>query len=91
MIEDTDKTKKSKEKSSEKKGAEPKAKAKRITKLEQVVCPVCKQGHLLAGKAAYGCSRYKDGCMLRLPFDQYSKELTPSALNKLLKKNFGDA
>lgn len=91
VIEDTDKTKKSKEKSSEKKGAEPKAKAKRITKLEQVVCPVCKQGHLLAGKAAYGCSRYKDGCMLRLPFDQYSKELTPSALNKLLKKNFGDA
>lgn len=65
-----------------------KPRAKRITKLEQVICPVCKQGHLLAGQAAFGCSRYKEGCTMRLPYDQYDKSLTPSALNKLIKKNF---
>lgn len=65
-----------------------KPRAKRITKLEQVICPMCKQGHLLAGQAAFGCSRYKEGCTMRLSYDQYDKSLTPSALNKLIKKNF---
>ena len=31
-------------------------------------CPLCGQGVLLKGKAAYGCSRYKEGCNYRLPF-----------------------
>ncbi len=55
-------------------------------KLEQIVCPVCGRGHLLKGHAAYGCSRYKEGCTLRLPFEQYPAELTPAALRKLLEK-----
>ena len=32
------------------------------------VCPLCGQGHLIKGKTAYGCSRWKEGCNYRLPF-----------------------
>lgn len=60
----------------------------RITKLEQVKCPKCGIGHILRGKTAYGCSEYKSGCDLRLLFDDYSEELTPSKLFKLIKKNY---
>jgi len=33
-------------------------------------CPVCKEGHIIKGKTAYGCSRWREGCTYRLPFDQ---------------------
>ena len=33
-------------------------------------CPVCHEGHIIKGKSAYGCSRWKEGCTYRLPFDQ---------------------
>ena len=33
-------------------------------------CPVCHQGHIIKGKTAYGCSRWREGCTYRLPFDQ---------------------
>ena len=32
------------------------------------LCPKCGQGHLLKGKTAYGCSRWKEGCDYRVPF-----------------------
>ncbi|MDY3848654.1 MAG: DNA topoisomerase 3 [Prevotella sp.] len=31
-------------------------------------CPVCGLGHIIKGKAAYGCSRWKEGCSFRKPF-----------------------
>lgn len=31
-------------------------------------CPICGKGHLIKGNAAYGCSRWKEGCTYRLPF-----------------------
>jgi DNA topoisomerase-3 len=31
------------------------------------VCPVCGQGHIIKGKTAYGCSRWKEGCTFRAP------------------------
>lgn len=60
----------------------------RITKLEQVSCPLCKEGHILKGRTAYGCSKYANGCQLRLPFEQYPADLTPSKLLALINKNF---
>ena len=33
-------------------------------------CPVCVQGHIIKGKTAYGCSRWKEGCTWRQPFKQ---------------------
>ena len=34
----------------------------------ETVCPLCGQGHLIKGKTAYGCSRWKEGCNYRVPF-----------------------
>lgn len=65
-----------------------KPKTQRITKLHQIVCPKCGSGHILKGKSAYGCSRYSEGCDLRLPFEQYSADLTPGKLNAAIKRSF---
>ena len=31
-------------------------------------CPLCGEGHIIKGKAAYGCSRWKEGCTWRKAF-----------------------
>lgn len=33
-------------------------------------CPVCGKGHIIKGKTAYGCDRWREGCTFRLPFKQ---------------------
>lgn len=30
-------------------------------------CPICHTGHIIKGKTAYGCSRWKEGCTFRRP------------------------
>lgn len=72
----------------EKKPQKKRASSPRITKLEQIICPKCGKGHILKGKTAYGCSEFKTGCDLRLPFTEYSSELTPGKLSALIKKKF---
>ena len=44
-------------------------KSTRKTKTIKVgdVCPKCKQGHVIKGNTAYGCSRWKEGCDFRAP------------------------
>ena len=42
--------------------------------LEGTPCPLCGQGHLIKGKTAYGCSRWKEGCTYRLPFDKIAED-----------------
>ena len=72
-------------------GNTEKSKAKRaprITKLEQVACPLCGQGHILKGRAAYGCSRFREGCAFRLDFSEAADTLTPSQLAKYIKSSF---
>ena len=32
------------------------------------ICPLCGEGRIIKGKAAYGCSRWKEGCTWRKPF-----------------------
>ncbi|GAB3199792.1 DNA topoisomerase-3 [Pontibacter aydingkolensis] len=49
-------------------------------------CPRCKQGRLLKGKAAYGCSRFKEGCQLLVPFQKGGKELSDKQIAALLLK-----
>lgn len=61
----------------------------RLTKLDQIMCPVCSQGHIIKGRTAFGCSRFKEGCTMILPFQDYPQDLTPSRLNKLIQKNYG--
>ena len=70
-----------------KKAKDPnKPKAPRVTKIEQILCPACGEGHLLKGRTAYGCSRYAEGCKMMLPFTDYPDTLTPGQLNKMVKK-----
>ncbi len=33
-------------------------------------CPVCGQGTIIKGKTAYGCSRWREGCTFRKPFNE---------------------
>lgn len=63
-----------------------KPRAPRTTKFEQVECPLCGQGHILKGKTAFGCSRFREGCTLRLNFTEYPESLTPAKLKKQLAK-----
>ena len=66
--------------------ATKKTRAPRITKLEQVKCPVCGKGHMVKGKTAFGCSEYRNGCHTVFPFSEYPADLTPAKLNQALKK-----
>lgn len=49
----------------------PKRESGRAKTLQKVkagdVCPKCQQGHIIKGKTAYGCSRWKEGCDFRTP------------------------
>lgn len=42
-------------------------------------CPVCHQGHIIKGKTAYGCSRWREGCTYRLPFSSEQSPTTGGA------------
>lgn len=72
-----------------KKTRETKPRAKPIRKFEQVVCPQCGKGHIIKGRTAFGCSSYKEGCGMILPFESYPADLTPAKLNKMIQKNYG--
>jgi DNA topoisomerase-3 len=39
-----------------------------------MTCPVCKQGTIIKGKSAYGCSRWREGCSYRMPFEDAIKK-----------------
>ncbi len=60
----------------------------RIKSLDEIKCPKCGAGHILKGRTAYGCSRFRDGCDMRLDFDVYSPDLTPAKLSAAIKKNY---
>lgn len=65
-----------------------KPRAPRIKTLEEIKCPKCGQGYILKGRTAYGCSRFKEGCDMRLDFSKYPADLTPAKLSASIKKNF---
>ena len=35
-----------------------------------MLCPVCRQGFIIRGNTQYGCSRWREGCTYREPFDK---------------------
>lgn len=69
-------------------GGEKKPRKPRLKSIEEISCPICGKGHLIKGHTAYGCSEYRSGCNMRLPFDSYPANLTPAKLNTLIKKGF---
>jgi DNA topoisomerase-3 len=84
VIEDTAPRKKS----SSTEPKERKPRAPRIKSIEEIPCPICGEGHLLKGRTAYGCSRFREGCSLRLDFGEYPAELTPAKLRTAINKKF---
>ncbi|GAB4107876.1 DNA topoisomerase 3 [Echinicola sediminis] len=70
--------------SSKKKTSSTKTAAKNIT---EVTCPKCQRGNIIKGKSAYGCSQWKAGCKLRLPFKFMDKKLTDKQVQRLIEKN----
>ena len=55
-------------------------------------CPVCidrgeiEPGHVIAGHAAWGCSRWRDGCGLRVPFEIDGVRLPEEEAKRLFGK-----
>ena len=67
---------------------EKKPRKPRLKSIEEIPCPACGNGHIIKGRAAYGCSEYRNGCDMRLPFGTYPADLSPAKLNTLIKKAF---
>ena len=61
----------------------PKKAAQAIT---AEACPKCKQGHIIKGKTAYGCSAYKTGCNFVMPFKYGDKKISEKQFIRLLQK-----
>ncbi len=57
-----------------------------VEKDDKIVCPKCKTGTMLKGKAAFGCSNYKSGCDMKVPFELMGKKLTEAQIKSLLEK-----
>lgn len=53
--------------------------------IEHLDCPKCKSAQLMKGKAAVGCSNYKE-CGFKIPFELLGKKLTESQLIDLIQK-----
>ncbi len=49
-------------------------------------CPKCKEGTLINGKNAYGCTKWKDGCNFILPYEFMGKKLSEHQVKRLLTK-----
>jgi len=67
------------------------SKSKKATKpknqeISSLDCPKCKQGKLLKGSTAYGCSTYKSGCTIRIPFSFMQKKISEKQLIRLITK-----
>ena len=68
--------------------AEKKPRKPRLKSIEEIARPKCGQGHIIKGRTAYGCSEFRNGCDMLLPFDSYPADLTPAKLNTMIKKAF---
>lgn len=49
-------------------------------------CPKCRNGQLIKGKTAFGCSAYKSGCSLQIPFKYLGKSISENQIRRLLTK-----
>lgn len=90
VIEEEEKTKpkgrtKAKDPDAPKTPRKPRAKAAPVTEVEQIKCPLCKKGHLLRGRTAYGCSEFRSGCTFLLPFSECPADMPPAELAKKIK------
>lgn len=53
---------------------------------EELHCPRCKVGLILKGKSTWGCSNFRNGCQLRVPFSFLGKTLSDKQVEQLILK-----
>ncbi|WP_298551205.1 type IA DNA topoisomerase [uncultured Algibacter sp.] len=63
-----------------------KGEAKKGAGITAEKCPKCKQGQIIKGKSAYGCSGYKTGCHFVMPFKYGEKKISEKQFIRLLQK-----
>lgn len=51
---------------------------------DALTCPKCKNGTVLKGKTAYGCSNYKSGCDFKVTFEEVRNQLGNQKASKEL-------
>ncbi|MDE6269061.1 MAG: DNA topoisomerase 3 [Muribaculaceae bacterium] len=71
----------------EKPKRKPRRKTEPITMIEEIMCPICKKGHLIKGRTAFGCSRYGEGCTSTWKFEEFPADTAPDKLAKLVIKS----
>ena len=60
---------------------------------KRTVCPSCldsgdpRPGWVVAGRAAWGCSKWRQGCQMRVPFEIFGRKLEPKEAQRLLGKH----
>lgn len=84
-----EKAKGTKKNSRKTKEESPKPRKPAIRRFDQIPCPHCGTGHIVKGRTAFGCSRFREGCKVLLPFEQFPDTLTPAKLNTLIRKRYG--
>lgn len=56
------------------------------TDKQPLTCPLCHKGEVIQGKAAYGCSRWREGCGFRLPFGENGQPLDEATLRQRIQE-----
>jgi len=64
-----------------------KSKPKSKKEVAGKACPKCKNGNLLKGSSAFGCSEYNKTCDFIMPFEFLGKKISENQLIRLLDKN----
>lgn len=62
------------------------AQAPAPTDKQPLICPLCHKGEVIQGKAAYGCSRWREGCGFRLPFGENGQPLDEATLRQRIQE-----
>ena len=60
--------------------------AKKTSGIASEKCPKCKNGSILKGKNAYGCSEFKKNCDFIIPFIFEGKTISEKQYIRLLQK-----
>jgi DNA topoisomerase-3 len=53
---------------------------------EKLICPSCKIGEIVKGNTAFGCTNYRGGCKLRIPFELEGRKINESHVAQLVLK-----
>jgi DNA topoisomerase-3 len=56
----------------------------RVPSIQELGCPRCRLGTLIAGSRGWGCARWREGCRFVVWFETAGRRLTPAQLRDLI-------